>query len=124
MFFFSVTAEDKLSRVITASTRMISPPKFVEQAELIKAGSDFLKLPADLSDDLADCAVQRFSEANFGKINNKNGFLMGIIRRVKADGPDRSGGDLDSLSRPIRYKLHDLIDEVNFQCVPSTLSNF
>jgi len=69
--------------------------------------------PADLSDELAECAVQRFSEANFSRITNKNGFFMGIIRRVKQDGPDRSGGDLKSLPRPIRHKLQDLIEDVS-----------
>ena len=72
-------------------------------------------LSAELSDELADCAIQRFSEANFSRINNKNGFLMGIIRRVKTDGPDRSSGDLESLPRPLRYKLQDLIDDVRHQ---------
>ena len=76
-----------------------------------------LDLPADLSDELAECAVQRFSEANFGRITNKNGFFMGIIRRVKQDGPDRNGGDLDSLPRPLRYKLQDLIDDVRLPLV-------
>lgn len=38
---------------------------------------------------------------------------MGIIRRVKQDGPDRSGGDLKSLPRAIRHKLQDLIDDVS-----------
>jgi hypothetical protein len=70
-------------------------------------------VPAELSDELAECAVQRFSEANFSRITNKNGFFMGIIRRVKQDGPDRSGGDLKSLPRAIRHKLQDLIDDVS-----------
>lgn len=75
-------------------------------------GSPPAAAAAELSDELADCAVQRFSEANFSRIGNKNGFLMGIIRRVKIDGPDRNtGGDLDSLPRSVRYKLLDLVDE-------------
>jgi hypothetical protein len=37
----------------------------------------------DLSAELAECAIERFAEANFRNINNKSGFLMGIIRRVK-----------------------------------------
>ncbi len=72
---------------------------------------------ADLSDELAECAIQRFSEANFSRINNKNGFLMGIIRRVKTDGPDRNSGDLESLPRPLRYKLQDLIDDVSLNII-------
>ena len=31
---------------------------------------------ADLGDDAATNAVERFAEANFSRINNKNGFLM------------------------------------------------
>lgn len=31
---------------------------------------------ADLSSDLAECAIERFAEANFSRINNKSGFLM------------------------------------------------
>ena len=77
-----------------------------------------------MSDELADCAVQRFSEANFGRINNKNGFLMGIIRRVKQDGPDRNSGDLDSLPRPVRYKLQDLIEDVGLPAVRELCRNF
>ena len=61
--------------------------------------------------------MQRFSEANFSRITNKDGFFMGIIRRVKQDGPDRSGGDLKSLPRPIRHKLLDLIDDVSSFCL-------
>lgn len=30
----------------------------------------------DLSSDLAECAIERFAEANFSRINNKSGFLM------------------------------------------------
>lgn len=78
--------------------------------DVTKLKSSFV---AELSDELAECAVQRFSEANFSRISNKNGFLMGIIRRVKQDGPDRGGGgDIDSLPRSVRYKLLDLVDDV------------
>ena len=61
----------------------------------------------------AECAVQRFSEANFSRISNKSGFFMGIIRRVKEDGPDKGSGDLDILPRPVRYRLRDLLDDVS-----------
>ena len=44
---------------------------------------------------------------------NMNGFFLGIIRRVKTDGPDRQGSDLGSLPRPVRYKLQDLIEDVS-----------
>lgn len=30
----------------------------------------------DLPGDLAECAIERFAEANFARINNKSGFLM------------------------------------------------
>ena len=74
-------------------------------------------LGAALTDDLADCAMARFSEANFSRISNKSGFLMGIIRRVQEDGPDR-GSDLDMLHRSVRYRMTELIEEVSLQ--PST----
>lgn len=64
----------------------------------------------DLGEELAENVIQRFSEANFSRINNKSGFLMGIIRRIQQDGPDKGSGDLDVLPRPIRHKLKDLID--------------
>jgi Heterogeneous nuclear ribonucleoprotein Q acidic domain len=43
-----------------------------------------------LSSDLADCAMNRFCEANFSRITNKSGFLMGIIRRVQVDASQRN----------------------------------
>ena len=67
---------------------------------------------AALSDELADCAMARFCEANFARISNKSGFLMGIIRRVQSDGPDRGSEDLDMLPRSVRYRMNELIDEV------------
>jgi hypothetical protein len=36
----------------------------------------YIALCADLSSDLAECAIERFAEANFSRINNKSGFLM------------------------------------------------
>lgn len=66
----------------------------------------------DLGEELAENVIQRFSEANFSRINNKSGFLMGIIRRIQQDGPDKGSGDLDILPRPVRHKLKDLIDGV------------
>ncbi len=68
---------------------------------------------ADMAEGEAECAVQRFSEANFSRISNKSGFFMGIIRRVKEDGPDKGSGDLDILPRPVRYRLRDLLDDVS-----------
>ncbi|KAK9824242.1 hypothetical protein WJX72_008888 [[Myrmecia] bisecta] len=65
----------------------------------------------DLDDDLAENAVQRFGEANFGRITNKSGFLMGIVRRIKEDGPDGGTANLDILSRSVRHRLRDLIDD-------------
>lgn len=73
---------------------------------------------AELSPELADSAVQRFAEANFDKVMNKNGFFMGIVRRVKQDGPDRNGNTLESLPRPVRYRLQDLLEEVHL--LPNT----
>jgi len=37
---------------------------------------------ADLSAEHAECAIERFAEANFTRINNKSGFLM--VRRRPA----------------------------------------
>ncbi|CAK0787513.1 hypothetical protein CVIRNUC_010733 [Coccomyxa viridis] len=68
-------------------------------------------LAADLGDDAALAAVDRFAEANFSRITNKSGFLMGIIRRVQEDGPNRGNVDLDILPRSVRYRLKDVIDE-------------
>ncbi|KAK9836169.1 hypothetical protein WJX81_006506 [Elliptochloris bilobata] len=65
----------------------------------------------DLTDDQADQAVERFCEANFARISNKSGFLMGIIRRVQEDGPGGGNVDLDILPRSVRYRLRDLLDD-------------
>ena len=70
----------------------------------------------------AELAVARFAESNFARITNKSGFLMGIIRRVKDEGPGGGGassgatgaaalatltGDFDRVAR----KLQDMINE-------------
>ena len=65
--------------------------------------------------------MQRFCEANFARISNKSGFLMGIIRRIQTDGPDRGSGDLDELPRSVRYRLRDLMDEVDFPAFCSAI---
>jgi hypothetical protein len=67
---------------------------------------------AELSDDLAECVISRFAEANFARINNKAGFLMGIIRRVREDGPDGGGADLKILPRSVEHAIRGLMDEV------------
>lgn len=56
--------------------------------------------------------MNRFAEANFARINNKAGFLMGIIRRVKEDGPDGGGADLKILPRSVEHAIRGLMDEV------------
>lgn len=38
--------------------------------------------------------------------------MQGIIRRMEEDGPDRGGANLDILSRSVRHRLRDLIDDV------------
>ena len=45
---------------------------------------------------------------------------MGIIRRVKTEGPDRTHrtSDLDRMNKSVRSRLTDLIDRVN---LPTTL---
>jgi hypothetical protein len=45
-----------------------------------------------MPEDEADCVVSRLAESNFDRVKNINGFLSGIIRRVKIDGPDRCVG--------------------------------
>jgi len=67
---------------------------------------------AELSDELAECVISRFAEANFARINNKAGFLMGIIRRVREDGPDGGGADLKILPRSVEHAIRGLMDEV------------
>ena len=83
-----------------------------EQASSCR-GTEGYQVVADMTEGEAECAVQRFSEANFSRISNKSGFFMGIIRRVKEDGPDKGSGDLDILPRPVRYRLRDLLDDVS-----------
>lgn len=56
--------------------------------------------------------VQRFSEADFSRIKSVTGFLKGIIRRVRLDGPDRGESNMDSLPRAVRHSLEDLIEAV------------
>ena len=55
--------------------------------------------------------ISRFAEANFARINNKAGFLMGIIRRVREDGPDGGGADLKILPRSVEHAIRGLMDE-------------
>jgi len=70
---------------------------------------------AELSDELAECVISRFAEANFARINNKAGFLMGIIRRVREDGPDGGGADLKILPRSVEHAIRGLMDEARAQ---------
>lgn len=46
------------------------------------------------------------------RIRNPNGFLAGIIKRVRLDGPDRGAGKVDMLPRSVRHRLEDVIAEV------------
>jgi hypothetical protein len=59
--------------------------RLVDNGTLRKGDIDGYTMEAleNMPGDLADCAVSRFCEANFGRITNKSGFLMGIIRRVQ-----------------------------------------
>ena len=47
------------------------------------------------------------------RIRNPNGFLAGIIKRVRLDGPDRGAGKVDMLPRAVRHRLEDVIDDVS-----------
>ena len=71
----------------------------------MRLSSSLTHVHAGLSEEYADCAIARFAEANFSRISNKSGFLMGIIRRVQDDGPDRGNEDLDLLPRSVRTCL-------------------
>jgi hypothetical protein len=86
----------------------------VRSGELDTATFDALAaLPADQ----ATLAVERFAESNFSRINNKSGFLMGIVRRIQdeaADGPGGGGSALDLLSgdlSDVKAKLQAMIDD-------------
>ena len=65
--------------------------------------------------------MNRFAEANFARINNKAGFLMGIIRRVKEDGPDGGGADLKILPRSVEHAIRGLMDEVRLPITCTTI---
>jgi hypothetical protein len=40
-----------------------------------------------------------------------NGFVVGIIRRVKEEGPDRGEGDINTLPKTVQTLLEDLIED-------------
>ena len=53
--------------------------------------------------------VDRFSEANLQRINNKSSFMGGIIRRIKEEGGSTDLlGALDAMPRRVRDKLDAL----------------
>lgn len=58
--------------------------------------------------------MDSFGKSDFRRVNNKGAFLMGIIRRVKTEGPDRTHrtSDLDRMHKSVRNRLTDLIDRV------------
>lgn len=58
--------------------------------------------------------MDSFGKSDFRRVNNKGAFLMGIIRRVKTEGPDRTHrtSDLDRMNKSVRSRLTDLIDKV------------
>jgi len=64
----------------------------------------------DLDDDLADIVVGRFSRVNFSKVDNINGYLMGILRRVEKDGSGAYERNLNELCYAVRHRVLDLID--------------
>ncbi|KAK9809709.1 hypothetical protein WJX73_008415 [Symbiochloris irregularis] len=80
--------------------------KYIAEGELDNATMATLEgLPADM----ADASVARFSEANFARVSNKSGFLMGIIRSVQRDGPEGGSDGFDLLPRAVRHRMDDLI---------------
>ncbi|PSC68731.1 Long-chain-fatty-acid-ligase 15 isoform A [Micractinium conductrix] len=64
-----------------------------------------------MNDDEAGCVVDRLAEANLDRIRNINGFMAGIIKRVRLDGPDRGAGKVDMLPRSVRHRIEDAIDD-------------
>jgi hypothetical protein len=66
-----------------------------------------------LREDEASCVIDRLTEADFRRVNNINRFVVGIIRRVQRDGPDRGEANLDSLPKSVARMLEDLIADVS-----------
>ncbi|KFM23197.1 Long-chain-fatty-acid-CoA ligase FadD15 [Auxenochlorella protothecoides] len=64
---------------------------------------------AALGEEGALCVVQRLSESDFSRVHSIGGFVSGIIRRVRQDGPDRGNGQIDILPRSVRRRVEDLI---------------
>ena len=58
--------------------------------------------------------MDSFGKSDFRRVNNKGAFLMGIIRRVKTEGPDRTHrtSDLDRMHKSVKNRLTELIDRV------------
>ena len=71
---------------------------------------------ADLSSDLAECAIERFAEANFSRINNKSGFLMvrcalfACHLRAPVVGCLTVVSDVSWPRRAARVLMHDVCD--------------
>jgi Heterogeneous nuclear ribonucleoprotein Q acidic domain len=59
----------------------------------------------------AGCVITRLRDSDLRKVRNFNGFVAGIIRRVQQDGPDRGEGNMDTLPKPVRNLLEDLIED-------------
>ena len=60
----------------------------------------------------ANAAMERFGEANLGKITNKSSFLAGIIRRIQEEGGSTDLIQaLDSMPHPVRSRLRELVDQ-------------
>ena len=64
-----------------------------------------------MSDEEAGSVITRLEDIDASRIRNMNGFVAGIIRRVKSDGPDRGEITLESLPRAVREKLQDLVED-------------
>jgi len=67
-----------------------------------------------LPDEEAACVIRRVGETDMSHIRNISGFVGGIIRRVKADGPDRGEANIESLPQEVQKLLDGLIDDVRF----------
>lgn len=61
----------------------------------------------------AACVLQRISESDMSRVRNISGFVGGIIRRVKTDGPDKGEAKLDLLPKSVQRALDDLVADVS-----------
>lgn len=62
-----------------------------------------------LGGDEALCVIQRLKDSDLDRVRSMSGFVKGIIRRVRQDGPDKGEAKIESLPRAVQRLLDDLI---------------